>query len=74
MNELKGLRKEALLGSILIASSIVLLALSQRFEVIQFSDGMALRLDRLTGKTALCVMQRDSSELLIAPCDGKFRH
>lgn len=64
-----------LLGSALIAAAILWHSEGQRFMIA--GDGqMAIRLDRRTGDTEVCVRRRGDvggASGFVAPCDGTIR-
>jgi hypothetical protein len=61
--------------AILLSSVLIALALTfgSRFQITPTSDGVALRIDRLTGNVDACPLLRTDSGKIVTYCDGK-RH
>jgi hypothetical protein len=62
-------------ASVIVGSSLVLLAATQRYAFVGAGSD-AVKLDRLTGETVVCVVQPGSREsghrTMIAPCNGSM--
>lgn len=59
-----------LVGAALIAAVIARRGPVARYDLAQGADGLVIRLDRFTGETSVCVVQRDATGRYVAPCDG----
>jgi len=65
-----------LISSAMVSGALLLLAATQRYAFVG-SGSDAVKLDRLTGATVVCVVQpgprtRDNHRTMIAPCDGSM--
>ena len=62
-------------AAVIVGSCLVLVAVSQRYAFVG-TGGEAVKLDRLTGETVVCVVQtrrrEEGGRMMVAPCDGSM--
>jgi hypothetical protein len=65
-----------LLGSAIIALSIVWASHTTRYQIAQAADGVVFRLDRSSGVVDVCQYRREVRDTLVvavATCNGRMR-